>query len=176
MSRGSAIFSECGRYRYRLDRVIGDGPPLAFLLHNPSSAGAEEDDATSRRGIGFARSLGFGHLIFINPWAFVATKPSDLWSASDPVGLLNDAYIEEAASEVYRQSGKVVAAWGRISPPAALRSSAIARLAAVIGIVERGGGVLFALGMNKDRSPKHPLYLRKDAELSIWDGTDSHRS
>lgn len=170
----SAIFSECGQYRYRLDRVIGDGPPLGFILHNPSTAGAISDDATSRRGIGYAKDRGFGRLIFINPWAKIATEPRNLWLAEDPVGPLNDGHIRDAVIEILKESGTLVAAWGRILPPAIKRAAARARIAAVLDLVERNGGKLFALGVNKDRSPKHPLYVRKDAPLSIWTGRDSH--
>ncbi|MER8723818.1 DUF1643 domain-containing protein [Mesorhizobium sp. M1027] len=170
----NATFSECGKYRYRLDRMIGDGPPIAFLLHNPSTAGTENEDPTSRRGIGYAKAFGFGRLIFINPWAMVATRPRDLWLAEDPVGPLNDSYIRDAVVEVSNEGGKIIAAWGRVDPPAAKRAAASARIAAVLDLVERNGVKLFALGMNRDRSPKHPLYMRKDATLSIWTGRDSH--
>ncbi|TPI15715.1 DUF1643 domain-containing protein [Mesorhizobium sp. B4-1-3] len=164
----SAIFSECGGYRYRLDRHIGDGPPIGFMLHNPSTAGATDDDATSRRGIGFARDLGYGRLIFINPWARVATKPRDLWSAEDPIGPENDTYIRSAVAEVSSSGGIIVAAWGRVSPPAALRRAARARIESLVQMIEREGGQLYALGVNLDGSPKHPLYVKGDTVPSIW--------
>ncbi|RWQ21779.1 DUF1643 domain-containing protein [Mesorhizobium sp.] len=170
----SAIFSECGKYRYRLDRAIGEGPPLGFILHNPSTAGATSDDPTSRRGIGYAKMLGFGRLIFINPWAMIATQPRDLWLAEDPVGPQNDTHIRNVVAEVSKAGGKIVAAWGSIKPPAAKRASANSRIATLVAMIEGNGGQLYALGVNRDRSPKHPLYVRKDATLSIWTGRDSH--
>jgi hypothetical protein len=170
----SAVFSDCGRYRYRLDRVIGEGPPVAFVLHNPSTAGVEIDDRTSRRGIGYAKTLGFGRLIFVNPWAYIATKPADLWAAQDPIGPLNDAHIQGVLAEVLSDGGRIVAAWGRINPPARWRPAATARIADVVRMVRRGGSELFALGVNQDGSPGHPLYLRKDATLTVWREGDSH--
>lgn len=164
----SAIFSECGSYRYRLDRRIGDGPPLGFILHNPSTAGADNDDPTSRRGIGFARDLGYGRLIFINPWARIATDPTDLWDAEDPIGPENDAHIRSVVAEVSKDGGIIVAAWGRISPPAAKRADARARITTLVRKIEEDGGQLYALAVNKDRSPRHPLYVRGDAQPLSW--------
>jgi hypothetical protein len=164
----SAIFSECGSYRYRLDRRIGDGPPLGFILHNPSTAGADNDDPTSRRGIGFARDLGYGRLIFINPWARIATDPTDLWDAEDPIGPGNDAHIRSVVAEVSKDGGIIVAAWGRISPPAAKRADARARITTLVRNIEEDGGQLYALAVNKDRSPRHPLYVRGDAQPLSW--------
>ncbi|MEQ1941486.1 DUF1643 domain-containing protein [Mesorhizobium sp. VNQ89] len=170
----SAIFSECRRYRYRLDRTIGSGPPVAFLLHNPSTAGEVADDATSRRGIGFAQALGFGRLIFINPWAMIATKPRDLWAADDPVGPSNDDHIANVACEIAREHGVIVGAWGRIAPPSPKRAAAKQRIDHVLEIVLRNGSAVYALGINMDGSPKHPLYLPANATLCRWKGRDSH--
>jgi hypothetical protein len=165
----SAIFSDCGVYRYRLDRILGDGPPLGFILHNPSTAGATSDDATSRRGIGFARSLGFGQLIFINPWARVATKPRDLWNVDDPVGPDNDAHIRGVVAEISSRGGMIIAAWGRVNPPAAKRADAKSRIVSLVQMIRNTGGQLHALGVNGDRSPKHPLYVRADAKPLPWE-------
>ena len=171
----SAIFSECGNFRYRLDRQIGEGPPIGFILHNPSTAGAANDDPTSRRGIGFARDLGYGRLIFINPWARVATNPSDLWDAEDPVGPENDAHIRSVVAEVSKAKGTIVAAWGRINPPAAKRAQAKVRIESLVRTIEGDGGQLYALGINRDRSPKHPLYVRADTKPLPWTiSWDSH--
>lgn len=171
----NALFSECRQYRYRLDRDIGSGPPIAFLLHNPSTASEIADDPTSKRGIGFARSLGFGRLVFINIWARVATNPKDLWLSDDPVGPDNDHHIGEVAREIVHGAGIFVGAWGRISPPASKRVAAVARVSRVTGIVYQNGADILAFGTNLNGSPKHPLYLPKDAKPSKWASRDSSR-
>src|SRR5882724_1884503 len=53
----SAVISNCGLYRYRLDRMLRDdhGPTVAFVMVNPSTADATQDDATIRKCIGFAK-------------------------------------------------------------------------------------------------------------------------
>ncbi|MEJ0097308.1 MAG: DUF1643 domain-containing protein [Bauldia sp.] len=49
MSR-SAVISECGRYRYRLDREWDSArPPMFFGMLNPSTADRETNDATIER-------------------------------------------------------------------------------------------------------------------------------
>ena len=169
-SSSDAVVSSCGSYRLRLDRVLDmfGRMPIGFCLPNPSRADAELDDPTSRRGIGFARAWGASRLVYVNPWAGRATKPADLWRMIDPVGPENDRYIAEAAHEIHASGGFMVAAWGAISPPAALRSGARARLACVEALIRATGCRLCALGINADGSPKHPLYVRADALPLCW--------
>lgn len=163
----SAIFSPCGRWRYRLDReFLVPGPSIGFMLHNPSTAGATTDDRTSARGISFARGWGAGRLIYLNPWAGCATKPADLWRMNDPVGPDNDSHIATALDEIRATGGFVVAAWGAVSPPAHARAAARKRLASVIEQLREHD--LRALAVNKDGSPKHPLYVRGSAQPITW--------
>lgn len=166
----SAIFSSCGSYRLRLDRHIDmlGGPTVGFCLHNPSRAGIQNDDPTSRRGIGFATAWGASHLIYVNPWAGIATKPAALWAMSDPVGPECDVYIRSAAAECHASGGFMVAAWGVVSAPARLRQAAAKRLRHVEALIRSSGCALLALGVNSDGSPKHPLYLRADAFPKPW--------
>lgn len=166
----TAIFSPCGSYRLRLDRVIDmlGGPTIAFCLHNPSTAGVDNDDPTSRRGIAFATAWGASRLVYVNPWAGCATKPRDLWAMPDPIGQENDRHIAAAARECADTGGFMVAAWGAISPPAASRRVARGRLAEVHRLICGEGCEVRALGVNQDGSPKHPLYVRADARPLPW--------
>lgn len=167
----SAIISACGSYRYRLDRDMGflDGEPIiGWMLHNPSTADASLDDPTSRRGIAFTRREGGRRMVFLNPWAGRATSPADLWRMGDPVGPTNDQHIREALAAIQASGGFVVAAWGKINPPSALRPAARRRLDDVREMIRAAGVPLFCLGVNADGSPKHPLYVRGDAPLIPW--------
>lgn len=157
-------------YRYRLDRHISMlcGPLVAFCLHNPSTADATKDDPTLRRGIGFATAWGASRLVFINSWAGRATKPRDLWQLADPVGPENDNHIRAVAVEVAETRGVIVAAWGNVSPPAALREAVCGRLAYVEALIRSTGCVLTALAVNDRGAPKHPLYVRRDARPVPW--------
>ena len=154
----------------RLNRDIGmlSRRVVAFCLHNPSTAAADVDDPTSRRGIGFARAWDAGRLVFVNPWAGIATKPKDLWAMSDPVGPGNDEHILAVAREVAATDGVFVLAWGAVGPPAAKRAVAISRLRQVEAMIRSECAVVCALGVNADGSPKHPLYVRADALPLSW--------
>lgn len=172
----SAIFSPCRNWRYRLDREIAMfGPPIGFMLHNPSDAAEEKNDPTARRGIGYVTLWQGSKLIFLNPWARVATKPADLWRATDPVGPMNDFYIEQAAREIAVGGGFIVCAWGAISPPARKSREAHERLLAVINLIHRCGCQTRALGLTKDGAPRHPLYLKSDARPFPWSAISSHQ-
>ena len=75
----SAKLSDCGTYRYELRRWWGTGAPVAWLMLNPSTADAKQDDPTLRRIIGFSYRWGYGGLIVVNLYPFRASKPADLW-------------------------------------------------------------------------------------------------
>jgi hypothetical protein len=163
----SAIFSPCGFYRYRLDREFPlSGPAIGFMLHNPSDASAVNNDPTSRRGIGFALCWGAGRLIFLNPWAGIATKPDALWRMDDPVGPENDRHISDALDEIRATGGFIVAAWGAISPPAARRPEAVQRLTQIVEMLATHD--VRALGLTRDGAPRHPLYVKNDAPPLPW--------
>lgn len=157
----SAIFSFPDRtHRYRLDRELaGDAPPVAFALHNPSIAGADNEDATSRRGIGFANAWGARRLTYINFAAGVATDKADLWAMRDPFGPFNENHIETVAREIAAEGGFVVAAWGSVKPSAYWREETFRRIDRLCRIVAETGCEMMCLGTNADLSPKHPLYV-----------------
>lgn len=164
-----AIISDCGLYRYLLEcDFLLPGPTIAFGLHNPSTATAEQDDPTWRRGRGYASEWRAGKVIYANPWAGRATKPDDLWKMTDPVGPMNDFHITRIAREVNETGGFFVFAWGAVSPPRHLRHAVTSRLHDFDKLVRAQGCDVRALGLTKDGQPRHPLYLRKDAQPEPW--------
>lgn len=155
-----AWISGCGRYRYRLARrwTEGWGRPAVFVMLNPSTADAFVDDPTIRRCVGFAKAWGCDRLVVVNLYAFRATQPRDLWRAEDPVGPQNDDHLEGAAYTAARYDGPLVAAWG-----AHAKADRVAQVLEIPGMDR-----LVALGVTKSGAPRHPLYLRADAQLSPW--------
>lgn len=153
MTRPLATWSPCRRYRYTLRRpglldLFGSRDKYrvcAFLLLNPSTATETEDDPTIRRCIGFARAWGFAELVIVNVYALRSTDPAGLWTVGDPVGPWNDAAIAEVAARAER----VVCGWGKHARP-----ERVARVAELLA-----GRETYALEVNKDGSPKHPLYI-----------------
>jgi hypothetical protein len=149
---GGAAFSRDSRYRYRLwRRWDRSRPAIAFCMLNPSMADARRDDPTIRRCMGFARDWGYGGIEVVNIFALRATDPHELQLARDPVGPRNDAFMLRAADCL-----PVVIAWG---VHGALRDRQ-AKALALFGPRTR----LLALGRTRSGAPRHPLYLRRDAE------------
>ena len=146
---GNATFSPCGAYRYSLTRGWDSGKPAVnFLMLNPSTADAEQDDPTVRRCLGFAKAWGFGVLYVTNLFALRATDPRALYKHPDPVGPDNDRCILKAAAG----SKLVVAAWG-------VHGDHRQRAADVLRLLMEPGIAVHALKLTKAGSPCHPLYL-----------------
>ena len=159
-----AVISECGKYRYVLRRSLGSVlrwyKPMLFVMLNPSTADATEDDPTIRRCMDFARREGMTHLNVVNLFAFRSPDPKELRYADDPVGPENDRYLRE---EIGKHShGAVVAAWGA-------HHFAMTRGSEVY---EMAPDKFWCLGRTKGGYPKHPLYLPKNAPLEQFSWRD----
>lgn len=149
---GSADFSKNGTHRLWLSREWDiEKPTLSFLLCNPSKAGAEENDPTVRKCIGFAWRLGFGSIVIVNAFSFIATYPRDLKSAGYPNHPDNNRRIIQAA--YFGTEGTIlVCAWG--TP---LRGHP--RAAALLKMLREHGHEPHALKLTHDGIPHHPLML-----------------
>lgn len=145
-----------GPYRYNLWRLWDDRPHAVFIMLNPSTADASEDDPTIRRCMGFARSWGYGGICVVNLFAYRSTDPRALASVPDPVGPRNDQQIDATLGG----ADLVVAAWGA-------HGTLGARSATVRALVEKHRP-LYHLGLTKNGSPRHPLYLRSDTQPTRW--------
>ena len=158
----SAIISDCGLYRVRLERDLGrSGPVVAILGVNPSTADATVNDATIRKDIGFGARHGWGRLIKGNKFAYRATDVKVLRSVADPVGPDNDAHLEA----IMRDADIVIAAWGPLSKlPTPLRR----RWKDVVAIADRVGVRLKCFGTAKDGQPRHTLMLPYGTPLVDW--------
>lgn len=155
---GMATLSDCGRYRYRLDRQLGgDGGECCFIMLNPSTADAEQDDPTIRRCKFFAKREGCSRLVVVNVFALRATDPSELFDAADPVGPDNIAHLDVAV----HHADLVVVAWGAHKATNACMAMTFPWLLATSMAV-------YCLGRTKSGAPRHPLYIRKDQPLERW--------
>ncbi len=154
----TAELSDCGLYRYTLSRGECSNP-LVFIMLNPSTADHTDDDPTIRRCLGFAEANGNDGIIVLNLYALRSTNPKNLWASQDPVGVLNDVYLGRIADS----SKQVVCAWGKNAKPDRVRQ--------VVELLTGKGINLQCLGVNKDNSPKHPLYLSNDSKIIEW-GSD----
>lgn len=143
----SAIISDDGVYRYRLEREWdAERDKVAFLMLNPSTADATADDPTIRRCVGFAKSWGFGGIIVGNLFALRATSPRALYGHPDPVGPENDEHLRRIALD----SETIVCAWGN-------HGSIHGRADTVYKLLD--GRNLAALIATSKGEPGHPLYV-----------------
>lgn len=156
-----ASFSPCRRYRYRLERRVGQGPCVTVIMVNPSTADALRNDPTIRRVIGFARREGWGRVVVVNLFALISSRIAALGEAGDPVGPDNARYLEAAIAE----ADICVAAWGR----AAKLSSALRQeWRNAVGLANAVGKPLHCWGITRDGHPRHPLYLPRNSALRHW--------
>jgi hypothetical protein len=160
-SGSSAVISECGRYRYRLER---DGPGegrTVVIMVNPSTADAEQDDATIRKLKGFGARNQWGRIIVGNLFAYRATDVRELATADDPVGPENDAELRR----ICYNAKQVIVAWGPVSKvPKRLRE----RWRQVWELIQCYPPVLSIGEPAKCGHPKHPLMLAYDTPLIEW--------
>ena len=169
MKMKDAIISDCGRYRYRLTRQCGltTGGCVNFIMLNPSTADAKEDDPTIRRCMSFALRWGFRELVVTNLFAYRATDPREMKKAADPVGPENMQYVQEAADyavhgwEAYGIKGLVICAWGN-------HGSYMDQDKTVLGWI--GHLNPMALRVSQSGQPAHPLYLPKKLNPQPYEG------
>ncbi len=162
--QGLAIFDNDNRYRYvLLRRLHNEGSILHFCMLNPSIADQDQDDPTIRRCMGFARRWGYALLVVTNIFAFRAGDPRMMAVESDPVGRLNDHYIQANVEACHR----TIVAWGDwgLVKAATYRGS---RGPEVLDLLSLHGLTIYHLGLTQKGQPKHPLYLRADTEPVEW--------
>lgn len=156
----SALISNCGLYRYNLARTWGDiwGKRLCYIMLNPSTADGSLDDATIRICVGRAERMGMTGIDVVNLFAYRSTDPARLYEIPHPISEPLQPDLNTQMIEAYaRSAAMVICAWGRH------------------GILhERGRIVLsalrswhiqsYALRLNKDGSPAHPLRIGYDQQ------------
>ena len=152
MIESAAVISDCGTYRYQLERRWADGPSVTWIMLNPSTADASIDDPTIRRVRSFSERDGFGACEVLNLFALRSPDPKLLKTHSEPVGTDNGEYLVRAME---RTGGMVIAAWGA-HPFAAERARLLLSSAKAVG------RTLYCLGTTKAGAPRHPLYVRGD--------------
>ncbi len=163
----AAKLSDCGLYRYQLERMWAFGPALTFVMLNPSTADAQGDDPTVRRCVHFAKASRHAGIRVVNLFAFRATSPGTLALVPDPVGPENDTHLKAAA--VY-DGGAIVCAWGAGGAAAGMLASRAKEVEnMLLGLP--GVRALYCLGTTKHGQPKHPLYLPNHTPLALYKGT-----
>lgn len=118
MNSGASLSAD-EQFRYHLWRDWSDDlfAPIrstVFIMLNPSTADATDDDPTIRRCIGFARAWGCNRLDVINLFAYRAADPDDLVAMVKETGFCGDPENDLAIIRVLtdRRGDPVICAWG----------------------------------------------------------------
>ncbi|MFI6513627.1 DUF1643 domain-containing protein [Streptosporangium sp. NPDC050855] len=149
-----------GPYRYDLWRTWNTAaqPSIcAWVMLNPSTADADQDDPTIRRCRAFSKAWGFDGMVVRNLFAFRAANPQELLTADDPIGPDNDLWIGRLNGMT-----RIVVAWGTGCYPRLAGErwrQVAARLAPLHPMCLRTG---------RDGQPVHPLYQRADLDPTPW--------
>lgn len=145
MIESGAEFSECRNYRYALWRIWDKQKPmLMFIGLNPSTANEVMDDPTIRRVKSFATAWGYGGVYMMNCFPYISTDPNDLKEVGNTA--LNDHWLYQVAA----MSAEIIFAWGSF-----IIVKESGRDKELIGMFPNAK----ALIINKDGSPRHPLYV-----------------
>lgn len=167
MIGNGAIFSECGQYRLRLDRYIGAGDVVAAVFGvNPSQAGADHNDQTSKKWIGFGKRLRWRRYVAANAFGLIATDVRDLATAADPYG----PRYKETVAEVISEADVLIACWGsRKKLPKVLRP----RLDDMAMHLRQSGKPVFCWGHTASGDPIHPMMLGYATPLIPFRGCEA---
>ena len=118
-----------------------------------------QDDPTIRRCINFARDWGYDTLSVRNLFPWRATDPSELRTAHEVTGgSRGDAELLAACT-----ANLTVVAWGAGVPFCRDRE-------VLLMFGDQFPGVkLYCLGTTKHGHPRHPLYVKGDAQPVLFD-------
>lgn len=159
---GSAVISECGQYRYRLDRDVQDvGLVIAYFGINPSTADASIDDHTVRKWRGFTLRNGGRKFIVGNAFSYRATDVKLVGSCASSRGPLHGGHIDQ----IILDADILVPCWGNSSKvPYRLRSTVQDLLRQLLA----SGKPVLHFGKTNSGDPMHPLTLGYDTPLTPW--------
>ena len=144
-----ATFSRCGEHRYILSRIWDDKlPTVMFIGLNPSKADGEVDDPTIKSVRRIAKQLGYGGIYMANCFPYITAYPSKLL-VDDLSSQINNEFLAEYGSI----AATVIFAWGNFE--------VVKKMTRDKELIAMFPDAL-ALHINKDGSPKHPLYCKSD--------------
>lgn len=162
--KSGAVISECGQYRYRLERELAStGPVYAFFGVNPSTADATVNDATVKKWIGFSKRWGVSRFIVGNAFPLRSTDVRGLAMAPHNLEAERDnlRHILQMADE----ADVLVPCWGdRKKVPPSMHKGLDDLMVALVGT----GKPVMHLGVTKGGDPRHPLMLGYDTPLQPW--------
>lgn len=156
--KSGAIFSANRLYRYALWRIWNRKKGFFMVVGlNPSTADESKNDPTVTRCITRAKDWGFGGLIMTNLFGLRSTKPEGMLNHDHPNGLDNDYWLQRSG----HVAKMILIAWGT-------HGNYMNRGDRVQMLLEDHS--LWALAINKEGTPKHPLYCKADSKPILVQG------
>lgn len=159
-----AVFPDSQHRTWLRRDLAGRGPPVGFILHNPSIASATIDSHTSKRVISFATALDASVLIVVNAATGIATDADDLAAMEDPIGSFADEALRVAAEYCARRGGTLIAAYGAPKGMARTKRLMRGRFATILAL----GLPLHYLRLTKSGYPEHPARLPDGLRPYRW--------
>jgi hypothetical protein len=173
--RGNACFSPDRCFRYCLERRWDDSlPQFTYVLLNPSEAGGDRDDPTSRKLHALTVANGGGGYELVNLFAMVDTHQEGLHypEAIGETREANDERIVTAADK----SEVLVLGWGEgngAGSGAAARKAGVRKRAEEVWPLVRDRRPQ-CFKRNASGSPVHPLYLKNESVVSGYVATPEY--
>ena len=151
-NNSGADFSECKNYRYALWRIWDRSLPLVmFIGLNPSTANEVDNDPTIKSVCRIAKANGYGGVYMMNCFAYVSTDPKGL-----KLNPLTGDWNNNKLRSVAKDCKDVVFAWGNFD---------IVKSTGRDKELSKMFPEAFALHVNKNGSPKHPLYCKSESKF-----------
>ncbi len=152
----SASFSARREHRYSLIRIWNPngGKILPWIGLNPSKADENENDRTIRRCISFSQKNGYDGLVMLNLFSLVSTKPKAAIANPEHNSPENDFHLKIHLW----QNTKAVICWGNSVKN--LKGKDLK----VLKLIKKP----LCLGINKDSTPKHPLYINRNIKFKPY--------
>lgn len=147
-------------YRTLLSYQWGEGRHLLAAMMNPSVANEYCLDPTLAKIGRLAEKWGYSGFSVVNACDYRCTDSRLLSKTPYPCSGANSHICASAA----HHSDMVIVGYGK------LHKSLQCYAEAMVRALRTSGKPLYALAVNKDGSPQHPLYIREDATPLIWDG------
>lgn len=142
-----AVFSDNRKYRYALWRIWDkEKPLLMFIGLNPSTANESQPDPTIIRVEKFTFDWGYGGFYMMNLFSFVTAYPEELTNPN-----ANNAENDSWLYNIAKTCKTIIYCWGDFKV-------ATERSKQVLQMFPDG----FALVINKNGTPRHPLYVKGD--------------
>lgn len=147
-----ADFSNDRKYRYALWRVWDRSLPLVmFIGLNPSTANEVDNDPTIKSVCRIAKNNGYGGVYMMNCFAYISTDPNGL-----VVDVVSACLNDNRLIEVAEKCKDIIFAWGNFD--------VVRDKGRDVELLEMFPNAK-ALSLNKNGSPKHPLYCKSDTKL-----------